>query len=360
MKKLIAAVLLIVLAGGGFWAWTATRGEEPVKVLETATVERATVRKVLEATGIIKSQVGAQVKIGARATGVLEEVLVKVGDHVDKGQLVAVIDDREVQAKRQEALARLRLAQAKLEYAEKNLPRRERLVQQNLEPQDTLDKARQERKVARHEVNAARAALETLDIQLSYHEIRSPIAGVVSNVTAQEGETVVSGLQVSNLVTVLDPELLEMWIYVDETDVGRTAEGQPVEFTVDARPERTFHGEVDAIYPEPEIRDNIVYYRALVRVDRAEAHYLRPEMTTQCRIIVEVKDDVPSIPNRALKWVDGRQVVFVPEGDTARETTPELGLAGYERTEILSGLQPGDAVVTQLVLPGAEKGEKGI
>jgi HlyD family secretion protein len=180
-------------------------------------------------------------------------------------------------------------------------------------------------------------------------------------VAAQEGETIVSGLSVSNLITILDPLRLEMWIYIDETDVGRVSTGLPVKYTVDAFRNRTFKGIVDRIYPEPEIRDNIVYYRTLIKVTAEEAKFLRPEMTTQCKIIVETKKDVLAVPNTALKWVANRQVCFVvsnPEDDP-REVSPKLGLVGLEMSEILEGLSKGDVVATQLVLPGSKVRKKG-
>jgi RND family efflux transporter MFP subunit len=192
---------------------------------------------------------------------------------------------------------------------------------------------------------------------LSYHKVYSPIDGVVSQVAANEGETVVSGLQVSNLVTVLAPDRLELWVYVDETDVGQTSPGQSVEYWVDAHPGRKFTAAVAEIYPEPEIRDNIVYYRALVRVGREQAEHLRPEMTTQCRIVVEVKEDVLSIPNAALKWVQGEQVVFrIAEAGGVSKVKAELGLQGRLRSEVLSGLSEGDAVATRLNLPSPGRG----
>jgi HlyD family secretion protein/macrolide-specific efflux system membrane fusion protein len=165
---------------------------------------------------------------------------------------------------------------------------------------------------------------------------------------------------VTNLITILDPLRLEMWIYVDETDVGHVRPGLDVNFSVDAYQGRTFHGAVNRIYPEPEIKDNIVYYRALVLVDREQARFLRPEMTTQCRIIVEVKDKVLALPNSALKWVNGEQVVFVrgPSGEV-RRVKPEIGLVGLDVSEVLSGLNQGDEVAVQLVLPGQAKNGKG-
>ena len=362
MKKILFVLIAALLTGGGIWYFTAGQSKDKIKVLKTAEVTRGSVSRVLEATGIVKAQVGAQVKIGAQATGVLESVPVKVGDHVSRGDLIARIDARELRARIAEAKANLDLAQAKLDYMEKNLPRKRTLVQKRLEAQDSLDVATQDAEMARFSAAAAKAKLDTLRVQLSYTSIYSPIDGVVSQVAAQEGETIVSGLSVSNLITVLNPEKLEMWIYVDETDVGRVEPGLPVRYTVDAYRDRVFEGTVDRIYPEPEIRDNIVYYRTLVKVTRDQADSLRPEMTTQCKIVVQTKDDVLTVPNNALKWVRDRQVCFRVTGPETQpeEVIPELGLVGLERSEVLDGLSEGDVVATQLVLPGAKVGKKGL
>ncbi|MBG0791775.1 MAG: efflux RND transporter periplasmic adaptor subunit [Desulfovibrionaceae bacterium] len=362
MKKLVFILIAALATGAGVWYFTAGQKAGKVKVLNTAKVERGSVSRVLEATGIVQAQVGALVKIGAQATGVLESVPVKVGDRVNKGDLVAKIDARELEARIVEARANLQLAQAKLAYMEKNLPRQRALVEKRLAAQDTLDAAIQDADVARHTVDSNRAKLRTLEVQLSYTRIYSPIDGVVSQVAAQEGETIVSGLSVSNLITVLDPSKLEMWIYVDETDVGRVREGLAVRYTVDSYRDKVFEGAVKRIYPEPEIRDNIVYYQTLVPVTAEQAKFLRPEMTTQCKIIVETRDNVLTVPNTALKWVRDRQVCFVVSPDPRiepREVTPKLGLVGLETSEVVEGLSEGDVVATQLVLPGNVVGKKG-
>ncbi|MGL1861132.1 MAG: efflux RND transporter periplasmic adaptor subunit [Pseudodesulfovibrio sp.] len=360
MKKLIFILIALSITGGGIWYFTSSKDGGAIKILKTTTIELGEVSKILEATGIVKAQVGARVEIGTRATGELHTVPVKVGDHVKKGDLVAEIDSRELRARINEAAADLKLQQAQLIYMEKNLPRKRSLVNQDLEPQDSLDIAYQDAEMARHSVSASRARLQTLTIQLSYTKIFSPMDGVVSQVAAQEGETIVSGLSVSNLITVLDPSRLEMWIYIDETDVGRVTTGLRVRYTVDAFRDQIFEGVVNRIYPEPEIRDNIVYYRVLVKITAEEAQWLRPEMTTQCKIIVETKTDIIAVPNTALKWVANRQVCFVIDDpkEEPREVSPELGLVGLEKSEVLSGLKEGDVVATQLVLPGSKVKKK--
>ncbi len=402
MKKLIIALILLALTGGAFLWWKASAKNDQVRILSTEKVERGAVRKVLEETGIIKSQVGGIVKIGARSTGTIDRMLVKVGDRVEAGQLVARIDNRELVAQADESRARLNSARAELDriekvyplriaeaqsaldlaearttYSQNNYRRQQSLVAERVISTDELEKARQQADIDASQVRASRAALEreqedfvqerskaklavrqteaalsAIEIRISYTNVKSSITGTVSQVTAQEGETIVAGLQVANLVTVIDPTRLEMWIYVDETDVGLARSGQPVEFRVDAYPGRTFAGAIATIYPEPEIRDNIVYYRALVEIDREQAELLRPEMTTQVQIVVEERANVLRLPNAALKWVDGSQVVFVqkPDGSIGR-STPKLGLAGLAHSEVVEGLAEGDQVATQVELP---------
>ncbi|MFK4763702.1 efflux RND transporter periplasmic adaptor subunit [Desulfobaculum sp. SPO524] len=404
-RRLLLITLALALLAGGAFLWFSGNSGGAITVLKTDTVRKGQVRKQLDATGIVKAQVGAIVKIGAQATGRITSMRVKVGDAVTKGDLIAIIDDRELHATQTEATARLErtkaeldrvrtvyplqiteaeadyaAAEAEADYAIQNLARQERLYAKNLIARDTLDSAVQsadvkgnqlrarkaalarlrkefikERRKAEKAVLEARANLDSIRTRLSYTRIKSPITGVVSKVTAQEGETVVSGLQVTNLITVLDPTRLEMWIYVDETDIGQVKQGMPVEFLVDAYPDTVFNGSIDQIYPEPEVRDNIVYYQALVTLGSDTALSLRPEMTTQCRIIVQTKDDVLSLPNSAIKWVSGEQAVYVVDKGETRRTSPTFGLAGSQRTEVLEGLSDGDTVATQLVLPGAKK-----
>ncbi|MFP5238288.1 MAG: efflux RND transporter periplasmic adaptor subunit [Acidobacteriota bacterium] len=397
--------LAALLTAVGLAVWRPGMQDREAKVLATAEARTGDVRKVLQATGIVKAQVGAIVRIGARATGTIKEMHVRVGDAVKAGQTIAVIDDRELQAQREEALAKLerakaeklrvddvyprriaeadaqlKLAEAQWDYAKANAARQTQLLRQNLVARDTQEAAMREELVTANTVRArkatldlnktefakekvkadksveeAEAGLQTIVTRISYTRIVSPIDGVVSQVSTQQGETVVAGLQVANLITVLDPTRLEMWIYVDETDVGQVKPDMPVEFRVDAYPDTVFSGSVETIYPQPEIRDNIVYYQALVRLSADNASRLRPEMTTQCQIVVQKKTGVLVIPNAALKWVDNRQTVFLVEGGKAERVYPELGLAGLNETEVLSGLSAGQLVATQIVLPGAGK-----
>jgi len=364
-SKVVIALVLLLLVGGGFW-WKRSQKPPGVKVLASVEVKRGPIRKVLEETGIVKAQVGAIVKIGARSTGSVERTLVRVGDPVKKGQVVATIDSRELRAQIDETEAQIAEAEARAAYTRSNVERLAALYDGKFISRDELEGASQNAEVASRQVAARLAARDSLRVRLSYTEVKSPIDGVVSQIAAQEGEMIVAGLQVANLVTVIDPTRLEMWTYVDETDIGQVAPGMAVEFRVDSWPGRIFHGKIRTIQPQPEVRDNIVYYQAIVDVSAKDALELRPEMTTQAQVVVQTKDDVLLIPNNALKWVEDQQVVFVQGADGAiRRVSAELGLAGVKESEVLAGLQEGDKVATQVELsgekiknPGKSKGSK--
>lgn len=399
MKKILIIAMLIILAAGGFFAYKKFIVKPTTKVIETAKVEKGSIRGVLIATGIVKPQVGAVVKIGARATGTIVKMNVKIGDIVKKGQLIVIIDDREIQKGIEQLRAalssaentlsqieltypeRIKEARANYDYAKTVYKREIELLKNEYTTMDAVDKSKSQfeaaeanlkrlqdehktqLKIARANIEDRAAQLHQQETRLTYTRIYAPIDGVVSDVTAQEGETIVAGLQVANLVTVLDPNLLEIWIYVDETDIGRVKLGQKVEYNVDTFPDKLFYGIIEKIYPQPVVKDNIVYYLAIAKVTKEDALLLKPEMTTHVKVIFDEKQDILTVPNAAIKFEKGKQVTYKVIGtDKVEKVELNIGIRGEERTEIISGVKEGDELATKLILPitakEAEKNKK--
>ena len=397
-KKLFAGVIAVPVLCVAFWvAQGSSKTDFTVK--ETVRTARGDLERVLTATGIIKPEEGAEVKTGSRFTGVIETLHVKLGDVVVKGQPIAELDRREQEAECRkleatlakletelelvdltypllirEAEANLKRARADAEYAKITYNRYAPITKQGAAARTELDKAAQmlatsgqtlnmlqattDRLVAEyrmekprlgHAVKEAAAELESARIRLSYATIISPMDGVVSGITAQEGETVVAGLQVVDLITVLDVKRLELRVYVDENDIGEIKVGDDVRFRVEAYPDRRFSGTVALIHPGPELRNNIVYYRALVRLEPETALSLRPEMTARCEMVVGRKENVLLVPNTAFKWIGQRRLVLRMNGSGRPEpVTVTTGMAGMTHTEVLDGLEENVAVVTRL------------
>lgn len=395
-KKLIVFfILIVVIAVAGTIGYKRKNTDKKeIQKLTLDTVKKSDITSVVEQTGIIKPQVGAQVKVGTRATGTLMKLGFQVGDRVKKGQLIAIIDDRQIVADIENAKANLVYAEQNLkliqdtyplkikeqeainkslksqaDYATANLKRQEELYKKGFATEDEIERARKEQditkaqleqgiatlkrlndeyqnqlKLARANIDQTKARLKNLEVSLSYTRIYAPISGIVSQVSTQEGEMVVSGLSTTNLITILDPTKLEIWIYIDETDIGKVKENMDVEYWVDAYRNKIFKGNIFAIYPQPEVKDNIVYYLATVKIKPEDAVLLRPEMTVHAKIISERKNNVLSVPNKAIKFENGDYVVYIPKDGKKVPIKVKTGVRDEANTEILSGLKEGDQI----------------
>ncbi|MGH7342463.1 MAG: efflux RND transporter periplasmic adaptor subunit, partial [Candidatus Rokuibacteriota bacterium] len=187
-------------------------------------------------------------------------------------------------------------------------------------------------------------ALESATVDRSFTILRSPIAGVVSSVATQEGETVAAGLNAPTFVTVIDLERLQVNAYVDEVDIGKVATGQRAAFTVDAFPARDFSARVAAIYPTATIQDNVVKYVVALDIDDEYTGLLRPEMTASVRVELETRT-VLAVPTRAIRQDAGRSVVHVVE-DSRPEVRPiRVGWRDGPWAEVTDGLVEGERIL---------------
>jgi RND family efflux transporter MFP subunit len=199
--------------------------------------------------------------------------------------------------------------------------------------------------VASQQYRQAQANLADAVTQLGYARIISPIAGTVESVTTQEGETVASSFAAPTFVTLLDLSRLEVWAYVDETDIGRIRLGQKATFTVDTYGDDQFPGEVTAVYPQAQIRDNVVDYIAVIHFRPLPGHILRPEMTTTVTIAQQQHRNVLALPISAVHREGGRQYVIVQNGPSTERHWITTGLRDDSYWEILSGVREGEGVL---------------
>lgn len=344
MKKLtwslalvVLAVPLVLLARAA-----ATRGSERAPAGEVVRVARRTIESSVKATGVVKPRIGAEVKVGSRVSGVVARLHVQIGDTVARGQLLAELETRELVARRDQAQAALAAAEATWQYARSDLARRRALGAAELLSEAELDVAERGRGVAEQQRAEAAANLDYARTQLGFARITAPITGIVASVATQEGETVAASLAAPTFVTLVDLDRLEVWAYVDETDIGRIDKGQVARFSVDTYPDHEFEGRVTAVYPQAEIRDNVVNYVTVVTFDAPRGRSLRPEMTTTVRIAIDTRENVLALPRRALRREQGRSFVLTPAGE---KRTVRVGSRDETQVEILDGLREGDEVL---------------
>lgn len=348
MKKLVwGAAILGVFGAFAFLAkrFLDRRSSNDPAGAEIVRVTRRDVGPVVKATGVIKPMVGAEVRVGSSASGVVTRLYVRIGDTVKKGAVLADVDSRELNAKRDAAEAAVHLASANLDYTQTDLRRKRELFNAQVIARSELDLAEQAYQVADQQYKQAQANLADAVTQLGYAQIVAPISGAVESVTTQEGETVASSFAAPTFVTLLDLSRLEVWAYVDETDIGRIRVGQKATFTVDTYGDDRFPGEVTAIYPQAQIRDNVVDYIVVIRFRLLPGHTLRPEMTTNVTIAQQQHQNVLSLPISAVHREGTRQYVLVQNGPSTQRQWITTGLKDDSYWEVAKGMRDGEEVL---------------
>ena len=347
MKKFLLAAAAMVAVAVAFIFITrvsANHSGEPSQTVEVVRVTRREIGSVVKATGVIKPMVGAEVRVGSSVSGVVSRLYVRIGDTVGKGKLLAELDSRELLARHDAAEAALRLASANLTYSRTDLKRKQELNTVRVIAPSELDLAQQACGVAEQQYRQAQANLADAVTQLSYAKIVAPIAGTVESVSTQEGETVAASFAAPTFVTLLDLSRLEVWAYVDEIDIGRIHIGQNASFTVDTYGDYEFAGKVTAVYPQAQIRDNVVDYVTVIRFQAARNRVLRPEMTTTVRIALERHQNVLALPVRAIHREGKQQFVMLRVANRPERRWITAGLRDDSYWEITSGVHENDDV----------------
>ena len=364
MKRItkIAVGLAILVAGVAVAVtWWTSRRHQPATGPATARVARRDFASAVQATGAVKPQVGAEVKVGARISGRLERLAANVGDTVTQGQVIAELDKAELEAvvAQQRAdvavgQARIADAQARLKLAELELERAQSLRTNQIASQQELDSARTTfavaeaaLRLAQRQVEAAQAALRASEARLSYATITAPISGVIGSVSTQEGETVSAGLSAPTFVTLLNLGRLQVDAFVDEVDIGKVRPGQHAIFTVDAFPGQDFEGKVAAIYPKAVIQENVVNYDVVIEIQTPYTGLLRPDMTANVTIFLEARKGVLALPAQAVKREHGKNLVYTSNSGHIESREVKVGWKDGQWIEIAGGLAEGQTVLLE-------------
>ncbi|MCK5145673.1 efflux RND transporter periplasmic adaptor subunit [bacterium] len=336
----LAGAAVILVSGSLFKAKDKVTGKH-----QSVIVTRRDVNSYVLATGIIKPMVGAEVRVGSRISGIVKQLHVNIGNVVEKGQIIAEVDPAELQAKYNQAEAATDNARINCKYAQLDLDRQKPLFKQNLISQNQLDLASKAFEINNAQYKQAKANLTYAGVQLGYTQIVAPIAGVIATISTQEGETIAASFSAPTFMSIINLDRLEVWAYVDETDIGRIQVGHNATFTVDTYMDTDFEGTVTAIYPKAVIQDNVVNYIVTIKITDFKEKVLRPEMTTTLTIYLETREKVLTVPRMAVQRQNGVYMVAQIENGQPVQTPVKTGWSSNDYIEIRSGLQEGDEVL---------------
>jgi multidrug resistance efflux pump len=193
-----------------------------------------------------------------------------------------------------------------------------------------------------------KAALQTIDIQLRWSTLRSPLTtpAQVYAVHQRQGE-VTTGQPNAPVMTLLDLNQLQVHLFVDEGDFGSINVGQPTTLRVESYRDQILKGEIVRVLPQPILQENVVYYLAVVDVAADQRTLLRPEMTCLAFVQAGVKDGALWLPVAAVRSRANGWYVLRPGSDGPDETPVQIGWRDQERVEIRHGLKEGDEVLLE-------------
>ncbi len=360
LRFLITLATLVLLALA--LRYTAFRPVEiPVTVFRVA---RGTVEETVtnSKAGTVKSRRRAM--LSPEISGRIEELHVRDGDRVEKGQVLLRLADEDYRAQvmlQERALdsahAVKREACLTTEQAEREYQRSLRLAQEEIISQELIDQRQSERDVtaAACEAAAARAreaesARDVARVNLSKTVMHAPFDGIAAEVTTEVGEWIspsLPGIPVSAVVELIQTAATYISAPLDEVDLGKVQTGQPVRATLDAYRGRSFAGRVVRVAPYVlDVEEHSRTFEIEVELeDRDFAATMLPGTSADVEIILEARADVLRIPSYAL--IEGERVFVVNDGTiVACEVAP--GIKNWDFTEVISGLEVDELVVVSV------------
>jgi HlyD family secretion protein len=326
MRKLATVAVLAGLVGGGYYAYTYYNADAQADEQEELLTVQAEVRDItvsVTATGVLQPVRIVEVK--SKASGEIINMPVEMGDHLEKGQLIAQVDTRILSQELKQAEADHQSADTRLKIAQRQYDRALDLHGQDLISVNDLETSEQNFTNAEAQLLRAEASLELARDYLEDATVTAPISGTVIAKTVEEGQVITSSMSNvsggTTLVKMADLSELEIRTLVDEIDVGKVRPGLVVDSTVEAYPEVQFQGAVIKIEPQSVVQQSVTTFPVLSRIDNTNG-LLLPGMNADVNIVIDQRHGVLAIANEAVRSLQDAYQVADLLG---------LGLAGNGR-----------------------------
>lgn len=335
-RKLLIAIIgilvLLVIAFIRIKNTTKSHAKTAATTLVTVAHPRqTTLKKVMTLTGSIMAY--RQASIFARVGGYLEKIPVDIGDSVKRGQVLAVINYRDLQDQYQQA-------NASFEYASIQYERAKKLIQKQLIAQNDLD-------MAKTNYDVTEAAKNLAALNLSYAVIRAPFSGYIASRYVDPGTLIPGSTQMvpaNPLLVLVDINTVKIMINIPEHSVAEVRAGMPVTTVTDAYPEKVFNGRITRIAPalDPVTRT------MAAEVDIANpGHLLKPGMFSKVNMVSEMHKNILAVPVSCVINTNGHKSIYVVSHGIAKLVTIKEGIESDGMVEVTSGASFSDEVVVQ-------------
>ncbi|WGE32651.1 efflux RND transporter periplasmic adaptor subunit [Actinobacillus genomosp. 2] len=371
LKPLMTGLVLAGIVAAGYFYFVGNNESEQVYYI-TEPVTRSTIDKNVLASGSVRAS--KRTEVGAQVSGKIINLYVTLGQQVKKGDLLAEIDSSNqsnslstAEATLASYQAQLKSAQVALEVAQSNFNRLSKLYKQQSTSETELETAKNTLASAKATVDNVKAQIKSAQISvndaktnLNYTQIISPMDGTVVSIPVSVGQTVNSNQTSPTIVHVADLTKMLVKLEISEGDIAQVKAGQMISFTTLSEPNHSHHSKIDSVDPalttlsddhasnkyiEKSGNTEAIYYYANSLIDNSEQR-LRIGMTVQGQVNIAKRENVLVVSTSAIKKKGKEAFVNILEDNQPIEKKVELGLADSQHTEIISGLNEGEQVIT--------------
>lgn len=336
MKRFVYLLLIIGLAGGGYYGYRHFKAGTPAAQtavtparassvpVEVAKIERATVNEEVEALGTLAAD--ESVVIAPEIAGRVIALGFKEGERVEKGQSLVKLDTAILDAE-------LKQLQADLGLAKDTFERNRSLNQRGVGTQVAYDEATAK-------LASAEARVQLSQAKLAQSALMAPFSGVVGLRSVSVGDYVAVGKQ---LITLTNIDPIKVDFRVPEIFLSQVKLGQSISLKVDAVPGQDFQGKIFAVDPVVDVNGRAIKLRATV--PNADL-VLKPGLFARVTIVVDRRENAMLIPESAVVPDGVGKIVYVVENGKAKRVAVVLGKRLPGKVEIVKGLTPQMMVVS--------------
>ena len=394
---MLLGTLIIVIVGALFVVYRMWSGASlpEVEVARAAVESGSAGMEILTATGYIVAD--RKAAVSPKISGRLEYLGVDTGSRVKPGEIIARLEHRDLDAQLADARgslanfqaaesqadaelaqtrARLAEAQANREKSSLELARQTRLLEQGVSTRSAYDNALAQARVdeaqvrtaeaqiaaaqarlnsAAAQIRSAEARTQVIEAQIEYTNIRSPFEGLVISKDAEVGETVAPAIfggtsTRGSVVTIVDPNTLEVEADINESSIGKIAPGVTAEITLDALPNEKLPAEVRKIVPTADRQKATV--KVKVRFKTIDRRIL-PDMSAKITFLQKAEPGVKAeaarvtVPKSAVQQKDGKSILLVLIDDRVKQQAVIIGSEFGDRVEVKQGLAGGETVIVR-------------
>lgn len=346
VRLTLALIVFIALAGASvvaYWTQRQPREDDALAAVSTVSPEMREIDSTVTTSGTVRLRTGAEVRVGSQVSGIVRKLNVTVGSHIQKGDIIAEIDPRPLQARVEQARTQAAMDEVGVRKAQRDLSRGQQLFAEGVLPAQQKEDLEWQLRSAQAKLEKSKSDLAASEIDLSYAVIRAPISGTVVSVSTQEGETVAASFAAPTFVTIIEDNALELVAMVDETDIANVRAGDSVRFTVEAYPSWEMPAIVKRIDPVATIISGVVNYPVTAAIGK-DGQLLKPDMTANITIKTAERKALV-VANGVIQRDGDERYVFLMRNGKQEKRAVAIGTRDEGFTEIKKGLSVNDQVI---------------